>query len=638
MTKQHLFSLCLCLMFSACVPTLAPLPPLPSATPPPPTPTLPPVLPDICTLSNNSYRLIRGDYATFATTAPTMPAPTAFDPPVYSPDGSYSVQRRDGDLYLRSSDGAVDTFLTAHAYDGFPMADYLHWSDDSQHIAIVEGTVYFSQALDIRVYEVNGTSTLLHAGLDHPSYLRGWSPNGNYLLGDTGLNQLTIWNWRTDSVTYMAGQFYVQEVAWSPDGEYIAYYGRDDTSTTLPPRWYYRIAAADGSQQAQFEVPVDDYYYGLGDGFSWSPDSQYVMYFYHQNSARALDPKLVVISRSGERLLEAARPYLMQEAVFRLLPVHWSGDSTQVLIWQAQEDGRYRLLSQPLGGGQAVEVLRDRLRLPYDAPRGRRTALYDLHDEEYSITLMDDDGANSVPFISAASDAGDPNWSADGQVVAAVWAAEDDGGRHVQLSWADASGGNRHDISGDYLDIRSLHWSPDSRALLYVGIMPDMEFRVELADVTTGEHQILLDGLSNAEFMEYDDERQLFTFVWHTADGEFGFAGYSSDGVQAFDLQHAYRLQEFPSPDGQHILEKGWAADAGESLRLNSADGETLSIVIDGLDGLGDPLWSPDGQMFAFTWWIRPGAVMLDVYNSEGLKLWSTEYSWSWSPLGWERC
>jgi hypothetical protein len=623
--------LSLCGVLIGCAPTTPTTPalfPLPTVSTPPATPTLAPTIPDICAETGNTYRL--------ATNSSTRYAPASVDstdiPPsalalVASPDGNYSVVRVVDSLYLRPQNGGDDIYLMTVPYEEFVMQENIFWSHDSQHIAVIDGEIYFTNALNIRVYDLTGESWSLEAGLNDPGSFIGWSPDDRYLLTMPTLDTTNIWDWeareRVLEFSDVEGQ-----LAWSPDGNYIAHFWSNG----------YDITALDGSS-TRVEWDVQSAYHdsAVEHSLLWSPDSQHLMIFYIESFTAALFRGLKVVQADGEEVLNLSRNISDKNGNLLNLPIDWSQDSDAVLMWELQEDAHYRLQSYPLTGDEPETLLADVLRLPYDAPVGERTALYDRQNEIYSITLMDTNGENSVPFITDATDAGDPDWSPDGQLVAAVWATGDEAERQVRLSWVNAAGENRHDITGDYLDIRNLVWSPETQHLVYIGVTLELEYRVELADLNTGEHQVLRDGLSGVEYIQYDAAQGLFTFMWYTHDGAFGYAGYDTEGQLAFAYLESHRFRQFPSPDGQTVAIKG-VTPTGETLLLATDNGETQYILGSHLDGLGDPVWSPDSQMVMFTQWIEPGQTTVHVYTVEGEKVWSSEYSWAWSWLAWEAC
>jgi len=84
------------------------------------------------------------------------------------------------------------------------------------------------------------------------------------------------------------------------------------------------------------------------------------------------------------------------------------------------------------------------------------------------------------------------------------------------------------------------------------------------------------------------------------------------------------------SPDGSTAALKV-ARDEGESLLLVFMDGRLTITLRSGLSGLGDPLWSPDSSMLAFTQSIGSTPVELEVVAIDGRSIWT----FSPFPLEW---
>ncbi|MFN8376770.1 MAG: hypothetical protein U0694_28345 [Anaerolineae bacterium] len=84
------------------------------------------------------------------------------------------------------------------------------------------------------------------------------------------------------------------------------------------------------------------------------------------------------------------------------------------------------------------------------------------------------------------------------------------------------------------------------------------------------------------------------------------------------------------SPDGNAAALKV-ARDEGESLLLAFVGGRSTITLRDGLSGLGDPLWSPDSSMLAFTQSVSSLPVELEVAAIDGSSIWT----FSSFPLAW---
>lgn len=62
-------------------------------------------------------------------------------------------------------------------------------------------------------------------------------------------------------------------------------------------------------------------------------------------------------------------------------------------------------------------------------------------------------------------------------------------------------------------------------------------------------------------------------------------------------------------------------------------------MLREGLSGLGDPLWSPDGASFAFTQAVAGGQVTLEIIKANGAPIRCVEgYGGIFRNLRWTRC
>jgi hypothetical protein len=98
----------------------------------------------------------------------------------------------------------------------------------------------------------------------------------------------------------------------------------------------------------------------------------------------------------------------------------------------------------------------------------------------------------------------------------------------------------------------------------------------------------------------------------------------------------------FFSPDRQVAAVKVRLPDQ-EKLALARTDGSPPVIARAGLSGLGDPLWSPDSRLVAFTQSGQRGPVTWQIVGADGQDVWSlpparpgAEYVWG--NLAWAEC
>jgi Tol biopolymer transport system component len=280
-----------------------------------------------------------------------------------------------------------------------------------------------------------------------------------------------------------------------------------------------------------------------------------------------------------------------------------------------------------------------------------RIGTYSGSPGNFRIDLVNPDGSANQPLIQTAVDAGDPDWSPTGQTVAVVWTRESGETRHVSLSWADPYGNSYHQLDTDYVDIQNLHWSPDGSILTFIGVSyPDYTFSIDMVEIVSGSHKVLTANLSNVIYPRYEDQGVFYTVRWRSTDGQQGFDGFDRDGSQLFhiiidgDVARASEL--FLSPDKSMAAIKIRRNDS-EELQIAQLDGSVPVTVRSSLSGLGDPLWSPDGQFVGFTYSVNKGPVMFVITNSEGQEIWSPQPPMDGtyypinaygSPLEWVAC
>lgn len=267
----------------------------------------------------------------------------------------------------------------------------------------------------------------------------------------------------------------------------------------------------------------------------------------------------------------------------------------------------------------------------------------DIHHRD--VDLMNLDGSARIHLVSDADDAGQPVWSPDNQMVAVTWTAE---GQRTQLTWATALGARKRTLALDSGDIRSLSWSPDDRTLLLVEAHGET-LSAEMIIARSGMRRPLLDGLRAIDAPSYGAGLGIYSIIpWKTSDGRVGYDGFDRHGRRLFHEVTAEDISSmsglFVSPDRSKAAVK-IRSFRGESLVLTHADGSPPVTLAAGLAGLGDPLWSPDSKLLAFTQSARLGIISWNVVDADGRGQWALlpdaqngyfdMVSWD---LGWARC
>jgi hypothetical protein len=142
---------------------------------------------------------------------------------------------------------------------------------------------------------------------------------------------------------------------------------------------------------------------------------------------------------------------------------------------------------------------------------------------------------------------------------------------------------------------------------------------------------------STFTFMLWDDgalttiAEDLTRPPFFTADAQSAtvYDGHSIEWIDADNTNRLTLIEEIASlenivwsPNGEIAAIKH-ATNEGESLTLAFVDGRAPIVLRTGLSGLGDPLWSPDSRMLAFTQAVNNSPVALSIVSIDGTELWN---------------
>jgi len=621
---------------------------------PPPSPT-PYQLADQC-VQTGSYRLQvandpSGVYSPFAA-AEEFP----------SPDKRWIAYRDGQGMRIRDSTSGASALLT----DSYAYPIYSNqWTPDGNHLALLEKIDFYTNGSDMKVklFDLSGglngivEQSLPLVESSNP-LVGGWSPDGNYLLliyhGTlTAPPRIMAWSLAEQKFIFESKvdslPIYILRQTWSPDGAWLAFTWEGTGSAGgLQSHWLTMVALPGGQANALLlsEGSYDSSIYDST--LLWSPDSQQM--------ALVRGPTLALYRP------DASAPYSSID-----IPDRWQGahtewninagpsafpwvswaDSQSIMVWRQPIVGKFELDHWPLAG-TALEPMMITTRRPFFPPQvvaasvAPRLAIY-IPGETNRIDLIDPDGSGAIPFVTGADDAGDPDWSPTGQTVAAVWDTAAGDARRIRLAWSDPQGRDSRYIDTPYVDIRNLFWSPDGKALTFIGVGADNRFAVELLDMATGQHQVLIDALANVIYPRYFDQGTFYTLRWRAVSGVEGFSGFDRAGAQAFrfvvsgDVARASEL--FFSPDRAMAAVKVRLPGL-EEFHILPADGGVGTIARKNLSGLGDPIWSPDSHLIAFSQSINYQIATLQIIDREGHDVWQQDgYGLYWAgPLVWQPC
>jgi WD40 repeat protein len=186
----------------------------------------------------------------------------------WSPDGKFLALGKDisdgpvgdDDIYIYGFDGSFLTYITSLDMGLPDDVETIEWSPDGKLLSVsgqafVAGSGGFGDAFSIRTYKFNGQTLSAFVSLDyHSTDTTGgqvnsltWSPDGRFLAvggnkavsgagGFANTNQFRIYSYNGTSFTALTSQSFggfsasIQEVSWSPSGEFIAIGGTGASS------------------------------------------------------------------------------------------------------------------------------------------------------------------------------------------------------------------------------------------------------------------------------------------------------------------------------------------------------------------------------------------------------------------------
>lgn len=604
-------------------------------------------LPNHCAFTAYTYRLqfTQPEYNSSPYRYDELPAP----------DGRYRLVALEDGVFLQTvGTDAAPVRLSEYVS---PVFYQYHWAPASNRLAYLHGADTVTNQPAVTVFDLaQGPEAINEVSFPVPmeSYydFRGWSNSGAYLVLRTGGEGLVIWSVERQQVVYETSVRIDNYVwgggfTWSPDDSHLATIWGDDRYNSFVSL----VSPADG-QEVIFPLrDLGTLDYRSIQALRWSPDSDQVALYYRDASGY---DSVVVYGIDGGQV--------RQELVYTPeTPVaFWSANGQNLLYWETLREGYYHLTEwDPVAG--TYEIILKTTQPPFFdregppllfASAGSRMAIFQEHTGgAASISVMNADGSDAVPFLENVAAAGYPDWSPTGETVAAAWAVEEDGRREVRVSWMHRSGLGYTEMDGDYIDARNFLWSPDGRVLTFVGV-GESGFSLEWAEVETGKVRALLTGLSDVVYPAFDERTGAYSVRWQKADGQQGFAAFDRDGSPLYHIAFydpdgtpiSDFRDPFWSPDGQHVALKSRTGNQ-ERLLVMAADGSDLRLVQSGLSGLGDPIWSPDGSLLAFSYAVGRGTIRLSIVDTSGEVRWSisTEslYGGQWpgySALEWLRC
>lgn len=577
-----------------------------------------------------------------------------------SPDGKFALIKENAIVYLKDvSTGALEQI--AQESDTISGIDYrARWSPDSHAVLF---TPQNSEHPLLIPANISAPPIPLEKATIDQFY--DWSPNSQYIVvhsTDPGV-ALSAIDTQTNQSVYDIQQPYQSwgsAPVWSPDSQWLAYISGDYPYPNAELELTVVLGRIGSSEQYTFPMGAIQTDNRTNRNLIWSPDSKKVVLYYtvpNPERPNSGTEHFDVFTTSNQYLPAlaweisvGAHPYPLDRGNPDNRP-RWDPSSEFfAALHYYYRDGLYALVHYYPADGKTI-TLADNLYHPtFYTPNPNRIALYTYlgaDEKNYqllAINFMDWNGDHPVNFVENVNNAGNPDWSPNGEWVAVVWSRENDDFFTTTLTWMHPDGSERHDLQANFTDVRDLRWLPNDQ-LAYLAWRKDSGNNLETVDLKTGERHVLAEGFQNMPHITYDANTNQLSFMWYVRDGDYGLDSYTPDGTRISRVlvsgETLRPFKTFWSPDGKTVLLKVGELTSmsmyGELLTVGYADGRPSITLRSGLDGLGDPLWSPDSRQFAFTQWVD-FQLSLEVFSPDGDLLYETRNVGIGYPLVWIPC
>ena len=385
----------------------------------------------------------------------------------WSPDGSEvvyeSARTGQGDLWVAPIDGGPARQLTIdvrHEEEGT-------WSPDGRWIA------YRSERggqSDIWIVPAAGGDAVRVTNDDAREDRLVWTPDGDALMYVRSeearhLYAVPAAGGTPRMLTPAEQRFFGFDV--SPDGRFVAHV-QDEAG--LGEIW---LTPVDGGESRALVGGSEN------DDPRWSPDGSRIAYV----SRRGLRPSIWVVDvATGEE--RQVSPDGM-----RAWLIDWSADGEHILMHSPSEDGRPRIMSMPVAGGEPTAIA-DLDGFPVPSPDGERLAFtWTIGGGDNGVWVLPSAGGTATLLTGGQRLTPlPPIWSSDSRRIAYDVFSEDGGS--VDVFVVNADGSDRRRLTSGPAYESASRWSADDAEIFF---RSDAD-RFAAVDVATGEVRTLFDG------------------------------------------------------------------------------------------------------------------------------------------------
>lgn len=465
----------------------------------------------------------------------------------------------------------------------------------------------------------------------HSPLIRGWSPDGRYVIVVVTPNysiRLEFWNPRTDQTALVTSQYSsVGDVSFSPDRTAVAVIGYAPNFTELTiivPDEKRIVRDVDGVANTVTVLRLQ-----------WSPVST-SRFFLLQYADMQGGQHFAVYGIDGKMIDDLT---LSQQAGMPSASVENVGwlNNGALRVDFVDPNGLKAIMAVQFPSAQRTIIARNITKLTQHISPDW-ISVVSRERELVRAEVINLSTNKRIDLFETAGDFGDGVFGE--RTVLYTWSRGSGEDREVLLTWADLHTGRVTTVGG-FTDVRDVVWFT-APYVMFVN-REKITHDVYLLNLDTVQRLKMGEGYSEYRFEMYDanglhtTDQTSATRVgrwWVTSDGRKGFdlieladtgavkpyrvsSAVDLTGIDVMEGYKAGKRHVFIAPGARHVAIKlGEPHD--ELLVLAAADGSWVKTLRSGLRGLGDPLWSSDGSVLAFTQALPGGWTTLEFVTTDG--------------------